>query len=493
MRRRGRRQLAAFAGAIATIAAGLTVPARATGPTFAGGVFPGAPASGLAENAGAEPAIASAPDGTLWATSNAFDARGSGGLRANDVWRSVDGGRTFRWVASPFNPRSDGPGFGGDDVDIAVAPRRNATGHYNVYVAGLWIAADVPPGVAVGDISLAISRDNGRHWIVDYLAAGFPGDDRPWLAADGPCTVYLTYHAGPTLANTVDVYDLCSPVNTVVGQTLTPVASTRYPQLAIPAATGGRAMYVTAGFNKPAVPRPGHVVIPMMDCPNLTLIQELQRAQHGDSDCPPGVKAEVVALVSADGGRSWQLRHVARASGRRVAVWPVTAAADAAGTVYLAWHDDRHVSLAVSHDGGTSWTERGGFVDVSPSETSVYPVLAGGERGVVEIAWYGADRAGDAQDPTVMGAPGSAGGAQWRVFWARSVDEGTTFTQVAASDVVHRGFVCTQGVACTVPGSRNLLDDFGLTINPRTGRATMAFTSDQPAPNWRHAAFATQQ
>jgi hypothetical protein len=58
---------------------------------------------------------------------------------------------------------------------------------------------------------------------------------------------------------------------------------------------------------------------------------------------------------------------------------------------------------------------------------------------------------------------------------------------------VHRGLVCTQGSACSVPGSRNLLDDFGLVVNPRTGRATIAYTTDQIPGGGVHAAYATEQ
>jgi hypothetical protein len=490
------RRLGAVIGVAATALAAMTFTnVRASSPAppvFVNGALPPAPASGTTVNNDDEPGIAVTPDGVFWATSNSSDARRAETLRGNDVWRSVDGGQTYEWVAAPFNLVADQGGFGGGDGDIAVAPERNALGNYNIYVTGLWFLPSFTP-VLMGDVSLAISQDNGASWIVDPVAAPLPADDRPWVAADGPCTVYLNYHAGPTVANVVDKYDLCDPAALVTGNTITPITSTRYPELAPSAAVDAPATYVTVGFNKPAVdtnatsPYAHRVYIPMMDCPGLTLEQEIGRAEAAQGDCPDGYTAEVSALVSADGGTTWTLQHVADSSNRHVAVWPVAAAVGDAGVVYLVWSDERHVYLAVSDDGGSTWTSSG-QVD-APTATSLFPAIATAS-GVVEVAWYGTDVGGEPMDATVMGAPGSPAGAAWRVVWARSTDGGATWTQTTASDVIHTGLVCPNGSACTIPGSRSLLDDFGIAGSPVTGRASIAYTTDAVGGrSW----FATEQ
>ena len=110
--------------------------------------------------------------------------------------------------------------------------------------------------------------------MVHPLAGELPADDRPWLAADGACRVYLLYHAGPTVANVVNTYDLCGPAATVEGLTLAPIASTRYPDLAVPFVQQQPATYVTVGFGKPAVDTStsasAHALyVPMMDCPTM--------------------------------------------------------------------------------------------------------------------------------------------------------------------------------------------------------------------------------
>jgi hypothetical protein len=63
---------------------------------------------------------------------------------------------------------------------------------------------------------------------------------------------------------------------------------------------------------------------------------------------------------------------------------------------------------------------------------------------------------------------------------ARSYTSGATFTVRSVSGVVHRGELCTGGDACGDANSRNLLDDFGLAISPKTGLDSVAFTDDQP-------------
>jgi hypothetical protein len=45
---------------------------------------------------------------------------------------------------------------------------------------------------------------------------------------------------------------------------------------------------------------------------------------------------------------------------------------------------------------------------------------------------------------------------------------------------VHRGVVCVNGGGCARDGSRNLLDDFGVTMTAKTGRVAAVYTTDQP-------------
>jgi hypothetical protein len=46
---------------------------------------------------------------------------------------------------------------------------------------------------------------------------------------------------------------------------------------------------------------------------------------------------------------------------------------------------------------------------------------------------------------------------------------------------VHTGALCTEGDACSpFSAVRDLFDNFGIVVNPRTGEDNIAFGSDQP-------------
>ena len=389
-------------------------------------------------------------------------------------------------MAAPFNVPAQRPLLGGSDADLAVAPEPNTTGHYNIYAASLWVAFDIR-GVGVGDISLALSPDDGATWVVHPLAAEVPLDDRPWLAADGACRVYLTYHAGPTVANVVNSYDLCDPAATVAGLTLAPVSSSRYPELAVPFLLQQRATYVTVGFGKPAVdtsptsPFHHRLYVPMVDCPGLTPQQEIARAQAAEPNCPPGTNARVFVAVGTNGATHWDLRRVADSTTNEVAVWPATVAVDAAGRVYLAWHDNHHAWLQTSSNGGDHWSSP---LLLNPTGTAVYPTVGASGDGHVLVAWYGTDVAGDANDPKAMGLPRAPGAATWRLYRVSSSDAGEHVSPPAVvDDSVHTGVLCTRGTSCTIANSRTLLDDFGIVVSPAAGGAVV-YTSDQPGGGW---------
>ena len=159
-----------------------------------------------------------------------------------------------------------------------------------------------------------------------------------------------------------------------------------------------------------------------------------------------------------------------------MAIWPATVATDQAGTVYYAWTDSSHAYLNTSRDGGLTWSPSR-RLDTGAVKAAVYPTVTAGRPGRVDVAMYGTDRPGRSDQPS-NGAPGAAGAAPWRVWVARSTDGGRSTRLAVASDVVHRGRLCTFGSACPGDGSRNLLDDFGASISPRTGRLDLVFTSD---------------
>jgi hypothetical protein len=175
-------------------------------------------------------------------------------------------------------------------------------------------------------------------------------------------------------------------------------------------------------------------------------------------------------------------------------IWPVTAAVDSAGNVYIAWMEGlngyaQNVYVSVSKDGGKTWGSPN-QINQPPSLSATYATLAATGDGQVEAAWYGTIRDGGTANVNVMGQPattanpscGAAGQPTcWQLWWGTSLDYGATWTEGPITGTIHTGVLCVEGGGCGVyPNDRNLLDDFGMVIDPLTGGASITFTNDQP-------------
>jgi hypothetical protein len=444
------------------------------GTTWISHPLPPAAGTGLDRNEDGEPGMGVTPAGQFWVASDiapyaAHDPRvdpAAGLLSGADIWTSTDGGRSYRWVGDPFQATANSFGLAGEDTDLAVAPEKNANDTYTVYAASLWL----------GSSSLAWSLDGGKTWSVNPLG-GVPAQDRPWLAADGPCTVLVTYHQLPTFTPVVSSYDVCSNGNVPAknGATLDPVSSTELTSSDFPG--------LSNSFNKQAVDTSSaskwrhNVYVPMSLCQvQSPVVPDLLTNAAASSGCPKGT--QYLVAVSSDGGQTFAYHPVALDASGATLVWAATVATDAAGTVYFTWSDAKNSYLDVSRDGGTTWSKPRQLN--APRTAAVYPTVAAGKAGRVDVAWYGTSRAGNANDSKAMGKVNADGSAVWKVLVARSTNSGATFSTRAVSGAIHRGALCTSGGGCNSDGSRNLLDDFGLTISPTTGLDSIAYTSDQP-------------
>ncbi|HVE63608.1 MAG TPA: sialidase family protein [Mycobacteriales bacterium] len=423
------------AGALSAVVA----PAVArTAPRWVTGPLPVPYAKGT--NSAAEPSIAASPDGTLWAAGNFFNPPCGNTVSGcgTDVWRSSNSGRSWVWVGNPFQaiPTSPSEGFGGYDVDVAVAPDRNPQGHYNIYITSLW----------TGENSLAISRDSGKTWsVLPAATLASATIDRPWLQADGACTAYLGSKEVLSDVTAVGTFNGCGdrPV-------LTGVVS------AFPAGNRVR----TGRFT----------------------VDTSARSPYQHTLYYPGVAESarrVVVSISTDRGATWTVREVADfTEGVFVPIWPITVATDARGVVYVAWHDATTSYFASSRDGGRTWTKP--FALHGPLHTGVYPTVAAMGDGTVAVAWYGTDREGPSDSISEMGAATDPDAARWRLMIARSSDGGRRFGRAeAVTRPIHVGRVCVSGTGCMADGSRALLDNFGLTFDTR-GRLAGVFTNALP-------------
>src|SRR2546430_1629591 len=195
--------------------------------------------------------------------------------------------------------------------------------------------------------------------------------------------------------------------------------------------------------------------------------------------------------VSRDGGQSFTDHAVYVNPNTAVSYGHqfVNVSIDRAGTVYVVYTDDHNLFYSFSTDGGQTWT---GPIQInqSPSATAIMPWSVACAPGQLNVVWYGTSFFDGATAPDNY--PPSA---TWFVFFAQNVNAaavGSTFTQVAATPVIHLGGVCEGGISCT--GNRDLFDDFGIAVSPITGLASITYSDDQPGNTGSddHTAIATQ-
>jgi hypothetical protein len=167
----------------------------------------------------------------------------------------------------------------------------------------------------------------------------------------------------------------------------------------------------------------------------------------------------------------------------------VNVSVDRGGTVYVVYTDNHNVYYSYSTDGGESF--RGPFqVNQAPSATAIMPWSVACDPGQLNIVWYGTSFYDGTSVPDNYPAS-----AAWYAYFAQNrtaTVAGSKFTQVAATPIIHYGGVCEGGVTCT--GNRDLYDDFGVAVNPKTGLASIVYSDDQPGNTGAadHTAIATQ-
>ncbi|HEY8439517.1 MAG TPA: hypothetical protein VIK65_12985 [Candidatus Limnocylindrales bacterium] len=446
----------AAAGAAATLmlatAAAGTVdaakPARGPFVNFSLAESPGVtcPGGGTAcSNIAAEPAIRASRDGRFYASSE-------NGLAAGTVaWTSTDGGLHYRSLLSPDAlSGTEDTGFepGGGDTDLAVAPVANSSGTYNVYVASLSLA----------NVDVSTSSDNGATWTLHPITTPETLDDREWIAADGASKVCISYHNGPQ--------------GITVGCSLDAGATFLQYSPAIDALhsyqTGENAI------GNLAIDPSSHTVYQIYSA--ITSAEETACAPQ--LGVVPGTcdYHGVYVAVSTDGGATFTDRPVYINPDPTVGYGHqfTNVSIDASGNVYAIYGDNHNIWYSWSTNHGTSWSAPR-KVNSGPAATAIFPWSVAGTAGKLDVVYYGSPYYDGTSTPDTYPAS-----ATWTVYFAQNLAATSTkgtFSQIAASPVVHTGGVCESGIACT--GNRDLYDDFGVAANPRTGFASIVYSDDQ--------------
>ncbi len=381
-------------------------------------VLPGPPDLAFHQQ-GVEPRAVTDPLG------NIYVAAIQGIPAGTDTWKSMDGGLTFTYLGQPDGAQAAaaiarGGGAGGGDEDLAAGSSGN------VYVTSLWL----------GSATQAASSNGGATWTVNPLSTDAPLVDRQWIAAHGDRELYLTYkQLGVLLANTESIF-----VAKSVDGGLT------FPQL-VEVTTPAFGVQPGLQGNIEVDPRSGAVY-------NIFV----------------GAQQNQLYLArSTDGGRTFDLKLALQAaSGTSLGnVFP-SLGVDGGGNLHVAYSDGRNIFLTSSADSGATWTLPVRVSNGPSSRTSIAPWVQAGDAGKVNIAWWGTSASSNLD-----------AAAHWQVMFAQTQNALAavpTFSQAAATGLMHVGAICVNGTACP-SGTRNLAEYFahGLWVD---GSALIPYPDD---------------
>lgn len=359
-------------------------------------------------------------------------------------WRSTDGGATFTQPA----PGAFHHPIGGGDSDV-IHDGANPAGASNVFVADLR---------TLTSIGVFRSVDTGNTWTQTTTA---PCADREWIAwggwhtATGPTTIYETNNAGACQTGLLSFYRSLDD-----GVTFLPTGfvASDLKQFGYMVDTSQNSVEAKLAVD----PNNGKIYVAWA----TAAIQE-------------GTSASVrLVLVgtSTDGGFTWTNTLVySGPPGTSVQnLFPVIAV-DQASNAYIAFStqlpgQNYGIYLTSSRDGGQTWTAAN---RVNPTaQTAVFPAIAAGEGGKVDVIWIGASGVTGPNDPT----------AQWNIFFAQSRKATASVPNWSVGQistrVMHLGDICNQGLNCNIfGGNRDLLDFISVAIDAR-GNANAVWTDD---------------
>ncbi|MDQ6625123.1 MAG: glycoside hydrolase, partial [Verrucomicrobiota bacterium] len=399
--------------------------------------MPKAPVSPVFFQQDAEPEIKADLFGNIYITAI------NGVPGGTDLWKSIDQGATFTYLGQPdglqdkcASPTPQCLAGGGADDSIDVS-----SGGY-LYVTSLYI----------GSVTFSTSMDGGtggtlpgQAWTVNPVSTGVPVEDRQWIAAYGPQTVFMTFRQAPGTGR------LLFTKSTDAGKTFSP------PTLLTSANS-------TEG-NLVVDPYSGYLYTTFIPSAALNRIDLLKSTDGGATwstitgvyTGPTGADpAHKFTLVAVDRGGNLHLTFSSK---------------DANGThVYLTSSpfDATLVNGKAKGPGEAgTWMAPVRIDSGASTNTAVQPWVVGGSPGVVDITWIGSS-----------GANADTAPFDWQVYFAQVTNALSASPSVAQSQVttnpVHDTNICFNGTGCTGTANRDLLEYYTMSLDPE-GSALIAY------------------
>jgi hypothetical protein len=463
---------------------------------------------------GAEPSIRVPSDGRSAAYVSAPTGLGS------NFWRIVrknnhDGTVTFR--QGPVQQPDLGTGGGDSEISVGDAPQ-NSQGCAAIAYSGLH-NIDL-----LDNFTVATSTDCGKSFkLANPFATQNTLTDRQWQVFDGAKTNFLLYHL-------VSTGQIAVSVSGDGGQTYVSLGASNLNGVIEPQ------LLAASGANQQI----GNVIVnsaePIKGTTNLVSGEPVHAmyAIFGIAD-DAGIAAQsnlpgstyngldsIYVGKSVDGGLTWKdtkVFSVDPSTKRELNMLFPVITSDAAGNLYAAWSDTYKIEYAVSTDHGAHWSapvqvnrdnRRVGPHGTSapdPGKADVFPWIAAGGRGLLDVVWYHGQGGAPASNRAYRD-PGDAK-TRWTVAMAqlghadrvrhgRAAPALLTYNE-GITPVVHIGDICQNGTLCDLGvdnpvaprRDRSLLDFFQVAID-RVGRAHIAFGDNAAAPGQLISAYSVQ-
>jgi hypothetical protein len=382
------------------------------------------------------------------------------------VWRSEDGGKTFKPVPSNNTTGKPDACPGGGDTDLAVQPGATQSSDYLNFI-------DLQ---GLTNFSTGVSPDGGTTFTCDAASSIATIVDRQWFGiygnpagasqvAPNGSAVYVDYDL---IAGAPCLSDSNAAGNAFVVQKSTDGGLTYGPTVTADCNDGISGPIQVNQSN-------GHVF-----------------AIHTSYANPASTNTADAVTVdrSTDGGTTWT-RHVVYActptatsdctTGQDFAVLTI----DKSNDLYAVWSQaptdaggtitgPSHIYYSYSTNEGDTWSAPK-QVDKGTTNVDLFPWVVAGNTGALDVVWYGTTKASSVTSYD----PGSQQ-SNWFPYMAQVFKANSAFPAISAPVPVsqhanHWGGICTMGLGCTTGGDRSLADFFEVGIN-KQGAAVVTWT-----------------
>jgi hypothetical protein len=363
---------------------------------------------------------------------------GSLGSNISYVWRSQNGGQSFKWIPAAAQPAGKLPMCnGGGDTELATDSADR------LYINDL----------ALANYGTARSSDQGRTLTASPTCTSVltAPDDRPWYAVDGDPlnggSITLAYNVAPN-ATPLSI-GACTSANAVLSNKLVfarsplPNASQTAgllfgaPQVLTQGCDEGimgNDEVFTYGSVKRVFVMHNNDALNQIRMARCDIVSITPLTPTGYANC---IDKAIFTDANTVNGGDFPTLTIDRA-GNLFAVWEQAPCGPCPNTI----NGDTLLNYSVSTSQGDDWSSPR-QVPTTGLHTNVFAWPAAGDGGAVDIAWYGTTTPA----PTGANGPCSVKG-DWSLYLMQSLDftnTNPTWTQpiLASEHFIHRGSVQT--------------------------------------------------